>query len=156
MRHVASNSTGLQNALAAGNVVVQTGATPGTQQSGRQHQCQCEFFLVDRNLADLSAFNSINFATGVTATNTGGGSVTLRADNTGIGGVSGAGLNAGFGQVTFAGGKQIRLSGGGATPGNIRFYTTGSRGGRLREADQRCGQCLARGRRQADPLRARQ
>ncbi len=61
----------------------------------------------------------------MTATNTGGGSVTLRADNTGIGGVSGLGLNAGFGQVTFAGGKQIKLSGGGATPGNINILDDG-------------------------------
>jgi filamentous hemagglutinin family protein len=115
--------TDLQNALSAGNVIVQTGATPGNQAGNINVNASFSWSTVSS--LTLSAFNSITFATGVTATNTGGGSVTLRADNTGIGGVSGVGLNAGFGQVTFAGGKQIKLSGGGATPGNINILYDG-------------------------------
>ena len=114
--------TDLQNALAAGSVVVQTGAAPGSQAGNIN--VNASFSWSSATSLTLSAFNSINFATGVTATNTGGGSVTLRADDTGIGGVSGAGLNAGFGQVTFAGGKQIKLSGG-ATAGNISILYDG-------------------------------
>lgn len=117
--------TDLQNALGQGNVILQTSGTLGPTTGLGNINVNASFSWATANSLTLSAFNSINFATGVTATNTGGGSVTLRADNTGIGGVSGAGLIAGFGQVTFAGGKQIKLSGGGATPGSTNILYDG-------------------------------
>ncbi|MBW0002242.1 MAG: filamentous hemagglutinin N-terminal domain-containing protein, partial [Hyphomicrobiales bacterium] len=118
----------LQTALAGGSVVVQTGATPGAQAGNIDVQASLAW--ANANSLTLSAFNSITVESGVTLTNTAGGSVTLRADNTGIGGVSGAGLTAGFGQETFKGaGAQIKLSGGGASPGNINILYDGFSGG---------------------------
>ena len=138
--------TDLQNALGQGNVILQTSGTLRPASGLGNIDVDASFSWATASSLTLSAFNSINFASGVTATNTKGGSVTLRADNTGIGGVSGAGLNAGFGEVTFAGGKQIKLSGGatgnistlynestttGGSPAPINYGTNVTLGGKL-------------------------
>lgn len=114
----------LQNALLNANVLVQTGS--GLLQAGDITVADNVVWNTAHSLT-LSAYHSINFAAGVTVTNTAGASINLNADNTG----------QGSGTVNFASGSGVVLTGGGAvniyynpsnytSPTNYNSFVTGA------------------------------
>ena len=108
-------------ALTGGNVIVQTTNPAGSTGQGNI-DVQASFSWANANSLTLSAFNGITVDSGVTITNTGGGSVILRADNTGVGGTPNQPATGFTGQVTFGGTTpQIVLSGG-TTPGSVTIF----------------------------------